>query len=769
MKKGLVLLLSGVILFTSTSQHLNAKSISVTKAEPTVMLEEVQIEEKIMKEVKSANEPTTEALEKAIKAVKSKVNIPTEYSQFDYYFSGSSSYDDSSWNFVWRNSKEGTIQVNCNSKYHITYYSKYDYSSKGTSTPVYLKKELQSSAEEFIKKIAPTVYSKLEFMDSSYNGIYSGTYVYKFQRKENGVSFPDNTVSVSVDAVTGEVKFASLNWLYDVKLPNASTEITKQEAAKKLGENQEMMLVYRTDYYNIYDRSNNSKKAYLVYEPKHSYISLDAKTGEVYLSRSQWIENYYDTRATNNKMEMDSAKEESGAYGIAISLTEEEVKKLAELKSMITRDKAIETVTNNKYLLIDKNLKSFTASLNKSNDSKGNEIYVWNIELRDPRPINYEKDRDFYRAYAYAQVDAKTGKILSFHASLKSYYDEKNQKWNTVKIPYNKELSQKVLENFLKQQMKDRFNKSTLVNSYDDYVVYYKDDKPIYGGYSFDYQRVNEGVIYPYNGIRAAVEGVTGKVYSFYSNWDDNIVFESPKGAITPKEAFEYYINNEGFQLLYEVNLINSFDPYYEGLDKYYDYSAAHKVEQQIRLVYRPDIYPNYISPFTGEQLDYSGKVYKKMKPYTYLDIANTKENRDILLLSDMNIGFEGEYFYPNKEITKGELNQLLDKIGYGYGYDAVKDKEMDKLISREEIAVLFIKKLGLEKMANLKGIYHPGYADQNLIKSEYLGAVALAKGLGLIAENEFNQFEPKSYVTRMDAVRLIMNFIQVQQSGLYY
>ena len=95
-----------------------------------------------------------------------------------------------------------------------------------------------------------------------------------------------------------------------------------------------------------------------------------------------------------------------GAY-----LTEKELAKIAELKSLISKEKAIDIVKNNKKLLIDENIKSATANLSQTYSSEDETKYVWRINLSDPRDVDYQ-EKDSYRAYANAVVDAKTGEII---------------------------------------------------------------------------------------------------------------------------------------------------------------------------------------------------------------------------------------------------------------------------------------------------------------------------------------------------------------------
>ena len=740
-----------------TSSVLAEETTNETKAIPVMAEDTVKKEPLTM----ASNEPTEKALEAAIKAVKAKIQIPKEYSEFNYSYYGTNSYSGVYWNLNWRTPEYSYIDVSLDQNNNIISYSAYDYSSGTRNIPSYFKKELQGEAEAFIKKIAPDIYPKIDFVSSTYDSIYSNNYTYYFQGKEQGIIFPDNSVSVRVNAATGDITSASIEWLRDAKLPSSNVKLTKDEAAKVIGENLNMKLTYKTNYYRIYNNNQTDfvKRAFLVYEPELSYISIDANTGEVYLDRSEWVEMDFSRKEAEK-----AATEDDMAMGADSNvLTEEEIAKIRELEKLITKDKAIEIVTSNKYLHIDDNLLTYTANLNQAYNTRKDKdrSYVWNITLRDNRPTDYNKEEDHYRAYANATVDAKTGKILSFNASIKNSYDYNTGKWLPVEVKYDRAYGQTVLEKFLNSQVKNIFSKTKLALQRDDYVAYYKEgDVPVYGGYSYQYNRFNEGVEFDYNGISGSVDGVTGKIYYYNTNWDDDIVFESPKNAMTPKVAFEHYISKEGYNLLYEINIINQYDPNYKSKERYYDYSEAYKVAYEIRLVYRPDINPSYISPFTGEQLDYKGEVYASSKPYHYKDIADTKENREILLLADMNIGFEGESFSPDKLITEGEINLLLEKLGYWIS-DSEKVNASTKLITREELAYDLVKRLGFEKIAKISGIYTTGYSDENTINPNYLGAVALAKGLELFSDQANNHFSPKNNISRREAVNLLFNFVK--------
>lgn len=742
MRKLFVMFLSGLLILTSVP--VNSYAATQVSAKATVS-----------KDAKiTSTDPTSDSLKSAILAVKGKITIPEDYTQFNYNFNDSTNYTEAYWSLTWsKPDSNGSIIVNCDSNNHIIYYNKYDDSKSATGIAKYLKSELKDTALKFITQIAPETKDCLKLTDSGYLNTYSSNYYYTFQRVNNGVDFPDNTAVVNVNSISGEVTMASISWLYDTQIPDSKAKLTKDEATALIKKNLKMKLVYRTNYSNIvYDKTgndSNTQNAFLVYEPSQDYISIDAKSGEVYNTKSQWANANSANGSGNSLMETMKSSGDSSTT----ELTEDELAKVKELGNLISKSKAIKLVTGNSSLYIDKNLTKCTATLDKYNDGNGDNSYVWYVSLSDPREVT-DTSSYTYRGYAWATVDALTGKIKSFYSSMNNYYDYAKQKWNTVKIKYNKDECKGFLETFFKSQMKDYFKNSVLSTTQEDYIAYYDaKQQPVYGGYAYQYNRVNEGIEFMDNYITGSVDGVTGKIYSFGSNWNKNVTFQTSKGAITADQAMDYYLNNEGYGLKYEISQINKPDSESNN--------GTYSVEYKVRLVYRPDISPAYISPFTGGQLNANGEVYKETKPYTYKDIDNSQLNRNILLLADMNIGFDGDNFLPNQNITLGEIKTLLSYVGY-----TTTEGDDKKLITKEELAGLFINWLGLEKLSKLK-IYSTGYNDENQIDSQYVGAVALAKGLGIITGDSYNNFNPKKNITRYEAVNYIMGFIAAQQDGV--
>lgn len=721
MKKALSMVLIFCIIFTPLTTQVQAETVQAVTGDAITVTE---------------SENQKSKLQKVVTAVKSKITIPKSLTEFDYYYYDGT-YNSEIWQLTWSDEEYSKqISVASDSDGNILSYSN-RVDSKAKYAPKYLKSELEKTATSFLAKIAPKVAKKVELVSTSFDGVYSGEYTYYFQRVENKIPMPDNSVTVSVNYETGKVTSVNINWLYNASIPDNEAKITKSKAVSEIATKLKMVLSYHNAYDEKYTESSKIK-AFLAYTPDISYISVDAKSGVLYTTQNKWEDS-----GEGKYTSADTASTEENASQAAglTELTEKELASIEELEGLISKQEAIKLVTNSQTLLLDENLKKVTASLNKAYDvsNKNTKKYVWNIQLSDPREVN-ESTGDTYRAYANATVDAKTGKILSFYASVPNSYDIGEDKWKDVTVKYNAKEARTIFEKFLKEQIPDRFNNSEFTENQNDYIVAYLDGEPVYGGYSFNYSRVNEGVTYSYNGIYGAVDGVTGKIYSYGSNWYENVTFESTKGAMSKEEAYNKYISLDGFKLIYEINTVNN--------------------TPSVRLVYRADIEPNMISPFTGKQLNYTGKEYKENSEYSYTDISSSKSKRSILLLADMGIGFEGKKYLPGNKITKGELETLLTTIKYEE--NTLTSKQKSASINRTDAVKRLINFAGLEKIAQLKNIYKVDFKDSNKISKNDIGYVALAQALNIVSGTKFR---PSDSLTRAEAADMIINTLVAESS----
>lgn len=683
------------------------------------------------------NGATPERLEKALIAVRSKITIPQELQEnFEYYYQEGGEYSEEQWMFTWENDTQ-RIVVTCDKDYHIKGYSNRLYDQK-RATPVYLKSELEPVAEKFVKRVLPEAAPYLQLSESKFNSFWNGCYSFVYERVEQGILMPENTVTVQINAETGEISQLSSAFVYGISIPAQKAVLTAQQAAKKMETADAMQLVYR----NYYERDPKTQEykmtAKLVYVPKDSYRSVDAITGEVYTERV-YNRNFFESITEE---QMNDAAASAGAdrdEGGKVTLSEAEQKEIEALGEYLSKEEAIAAIKNNSSLYLEDTLTNFNASLKKQEDYWGNDIYVWEVEMNAPTSQTEEKES--YQAYAYAKINAKSGSLLSFSSNIRSFYDREIQ--TEVKKNYTMEQCKQTAEKLLKANLNQLYKNSRLdIQEEGVYLLAREEDKDIYGGYDFTYIRVNEGVDYPYHSLSVSVDAVSGKVVQMSYWWNNKVTFESPKNILSAAEAFSAYMNNDQYHLIYEM--VNGDD--------------SNKNLTTVRLVYRNDLTPAAISPYTGEPVQRNGAAIEKTKQYSYNDIDILEQKRQILLLADLGFGFEGGSFLKDQAITTEEWNTFSQSVLYS---NSSQDRSSTETISREQLARWIIEDLGFEEVANLQGIYTTGFEDESQISKDCLGFVALAKGFNLMTAKEGNKFQPTAKVTRLEAVELFFKLIE--------
>lgn len=687
----------------------------------------------------NSNENTKAELTQVVKKVKQRVNIPKQCTEFDYHMN-KNEYGGTYYYLYWSAKKEQTgVNVTADANGNITRYSIYEDRDTEEEKITYLKSELEATAREAAEKINPVTKGHMQLTSSIYLGQYNNLYQYIFSRVENGIAMK-NYVSISISAADKEVTSYSANWLFDTDIPDHTVGISKEIAKEKVKAKMDMELKYLTSY--EWKDGETKKDVFLAYVPTMNYISIDAKTGETYLTSHEWVVKETDAE---NKMEEDVATAAGADYG---ALSDEEIQALDVLDTLIDQETAIKKITSNKSLLLDKTAISITARLRKWEYG-----YYWNIYFEDPREPDYNSN-DYYRAYASADVDAKTGEILSFYASM-------NDSKQPAKLLSNS-TCQKKFEAFVTSQNKERFENSKLTEKQDSHYFYKVDDTRVYDGVRFQYCRMNEGVPYEDNYITGCVDRNTGKVYQYNYNWYDNITFQSPKDAMSSDKAMDCYLNMEGFRLVYEDNVIHTYDKAYEGKDEYYYNEDAYTVAHEIRLVYSiADIANRLISPFTGKEMDNQGKeITKKAAIENYSDIAGHPYEREIRLLSDIGLGYKNGRFNPNSYVTKEQLVQFVEAIGLHVNEDDMEALKESR-VTRIQAAQFVIHCMGLDKIAKMENIFVTGYTDEASIGKELLGTVALCKGLGVLQYGEDNTFGVDEKLTRAEAAKLVMDIRQ--------
>ena len=366
------------------------------------------------------NEDVAVNLESVLLGIKAKIEIPEELTEFTYDYDNNSTYGQY-WSFTWRDKDyKNSLSVSCDKDGNVISYN-FRESKDKNAVPKFLKDELKGEAEAFIDKVMPGVLQHLKFQNAVFNGVYSGGYIYQFDRIENGILMPDNSVRVSVNYETGKVMALNASWEYDITIPDSEVKITREEAQEKIGEKVEMKLTYRNKTEEV--DGKKVTKAFLVYQPDKSYVAVDAKTGEIYETVNEYISVQ---GPLMENMTTDSANKLMSAGG----LSEQEIAKIDELKDLISKEAAIALVENDKRLLFDEHLNAVSARLYQNYDeNKEAQEYVWRITFNDVRGDADYQAKDSFRAYATASVNAGTGELISYRSNVRSSYDYEEEQY----------------------------------------------------------------------------------------------------------------------------------------------------------------------------------------------------------------------------------------------------------------------------------------------------------------------------------------------------
>lgn len=736
-------------------------------------------------QAKTVSQPTTQELESVIIAVRSKIEIDDEkFSEFSWDYSAPTYYSDASWYLSWNSPDyNNRINITCDQNGNIINYNKNEYTPE---RKLYLAEKDPSEylpiVENFISKIAPFTNGKI---------LLTGTYLpsslsyprfsYTFTRYENGIIVPDNTVTIVFDYQANDIRSFNCAWEHNANFDLASeSEIISIEKAKQIiGTTQNMNLSYRLK--TEYDENSGkatSRKAYLVYTPALSYISVDAVTGEIYTQRDTWTvktQNSANGSAGGifGTLTEDKAESESSS-DLRYELNEKELEQLEVLKNLISKEDAINTVINNEFLYIDKNATAIDARLSRmsspilySDAAQSEQQYCWNISFS--QPYQGEKVSYYFDNYMTAKVDAQNGKLISFYANVPNYYYYTENNLEIPAFTVSKEQAQTIAESFLSSVDKDKFENTVFSNNYDSTPINYIEKttgidgevevSSIYRLANFNYVRQNEGVLFTYNSLGTCVDLVTGKITNYSYNWYDDVEFESTKDIISKEDAFDMlYQQSNGFGLNYEINSNYTYNQFLANEnDKYVDYSSLYSSSIYTRKVY--SLYnagTTIIRASDGERINYSGEIFTpESNKYIYDDIENHWAKDIILKFSYTGIGFDGESFKPDEKINASDFVRFLGMCGI-YSDKTFQDSEF---VTRTDAVKYILDHYGYKKIAALEDVFITDFTDNFSLKKQDVGYIAIAKGFGLI-EGDDSSFRPYEFLTRAECMTLCYNII---------
>ncbi|NLL52169.1 MAG: peptidase, partial [Peptococcaceae bacterium] len=234
--------------------------------------------------------------EQAIHAVQKWVEIPN-----GFRINNMNLYKDSSlrggraWSFHWESQDRTqfiSARVNAENGELINFSSYKSSATSSTENKLISQKEALKIAEDFVKGIQPDKFqqTKLNTANLALENLSSSepasslplptdrtSITFNYQRMVNGILFPANQISATVDLVSKKITSYSLNW-WNLEFPRVSMAMPKNQAEELFFQSRPMELQYAI----VYDQGE-AKEARLVYRPASlsgaNSDLMDAKNG----------------------------------------------------------------------------------------------------------------------------------------------------------------------------------------------------------------------------------------------------------------------------------------------------------------------------------------------------------------------------------------------------------------------------------------------------------------------------------------------------------
>ncbi|WP_313894521.1 YcdB/YcdC domain-containing protein [Psychrobacillus sp.] len=602
------------------------------------------------------------------------------------------------------------------------------------------KDDARKIANDFVKKLLGGAEYQLETDPFNYlpSQILSEPirYSFSFARTKNQVSIKDQRIEVSVLG-NGEIVSFSQNPIPKkaFTFDDAKQLKDKEAILEKVKENLSVDMQYQINN----DYRSGDRSVQLVYLPTTKLLGVNASTG-------QWITTDGDSAEfpKNTKIEMISAKQLPPKQK---GITLEQAKKIAEQMLKVKSDK----------------VKLNIESVEETKDHNGQEV------IR----IQYMYQYANGGSGTVLELDKKTGEIVQYNdmsSDLLERTEEESKKENPISekdartqaIKYLKELAPSYLHNYAmpveKAYLEERF-----------------------GTYSFSFPRIVNGIVVMGDQLNVSI-GVDGSLKNLNINYQEIEKWPSIDKAISKEDA----------KVILKKTL---------SLNLNYMKSDNKKDNLHYDLVYLPSYNEDplsFLDANSGEWSSlYNGKSTSTISHPWAAEELNYLINAEVLDMKDTK-NFNGDasvskgealkvmmnsltYFYSNsydnemenkkqtiKNIDpKHPLYQVVERaVDAGIINADNENFDFDSPIKKEELAVWYIRALGLDQAARNSNIYKLDFADANKVKPEYAGYVALATSMGLLKTDQ-NNFYPDREATYAElAVSVILLAHELSERG---
>ena len=602
------------------------------------------------------------------------------------------------------------------------------------------KEQAKETANTFINQINPDVAKEYKLdkvkRDTYYfnlgnltSRLRGDSYIVTYVRTINGSPFISDIMNVRVSGF--ENKVTSYNGYYhgNIIFDNKDGIKTLEEAKEIFKNNLDIEYSYMIQHNYSEDENGefiDKPNGILVYKDKTNEKYLEARTGKLYEEDSRYIAYDYESSDKYFGAVTESVSNDAMAGGSNNNafLTEEEIAEILDTKDVLEIEKLFKEIKTLGYFDISDDATIYSYRLVKDKEENTKTFY-----------INFSETADKH-SDGSIQVNAKTGKVESFQ----NYRNDHNS--------YNyKDLAKR-------SQYAINFVKNYTLNGND--VSFDVEDR----GIDFRFYRIVNGIKCYDNYIIANINPDNNKIDYFRTYWTEDVDFVSPENVITFEEAKQHFVDNFEYKLFYYVDdnlLIENDNLNRRGV-------LAYAYENN---------FTDKINAHTKEYLDYSNQIYDaKRYESDNFEIAENYTNikghwaEDIIMsLHNNNVGFKDANFNPNDAINISEIFELLGTIvteedlkdfkEYMLGRELkgisfIQEKDFNSTLTREEFVamIISISEYGYDKILDKSDFFKTNFTDENLISSDKIGYISIAKMLGYLSGDTFR---PKDLMTKAE------------------
>jgi hypothetical protein len=685
-------------------------------------------------------------LEKAILIVKNNFDVPSVYTDFNSTYN---TYDDRQawslrWNGLMGNSGEFSAEVNAitGDILSMNYWKTDEQSSKNGVVPAITKASAQEISDKLLTRLLGERAGQLRQIPNDQvvvpiNNYGSANYSFQYQRLINDIPFLSNGVNVQVSSTDGHITSYNLNWS-EVIAPELKGLVDTSQAQQAFATSSFFSLRYWVPASYRLLAVGQKQEAKLIYQlTGQNGGAIDAFTGEpLKLDEGDWLA----TDLLGNGSMGYAKTERAGSISKEIQvLTPQEQQEVERTAKLLKQDEAIAAVQ--RWIGISDNLTLRSANL--STDWRSTDKRIWNFDWND---TGTEKSGGEGKPQNLnARVSAITGELLGFNSSY--------QQTGKTEVTLDRAAMQKLAEEFLKRVQSERFSQVALDTERN--LTGKMGTEPWNRQY-FSYHRVANGVDFPDNGMTVNVDPLAGIVTGYELNWSESDL-PSVSGILTKDKGVELFLKARPLTLAYVRIYSNG-------------------VLGNLRLVYIPVDQDrsmplsNILDAKSGELLDYLGLPLEKgPKPYIFSDLTGVTGAQEIAALGLAGLFGDYEYsFKPQEKIGIASLIRAmyLSKFGLGENSSLTESEVMTKAreqgwvkedlqpgdpVNRELLAKVLLRYIQLNKLAELKDIYHVNFQDADQINPDALGYIALASSTGIL-KVEGQVLAPHEAVSRAEA-----------------